>query len=171
MDKKNILITGKPGCGKTTLIVKLIERLKDRSLGGFYTQELRAGKERAGFKIKTLDGKEGVLAAKYIRSPYKVGSYCVNMPDLEEIGVIAIYDALKDKDIIIIDEIGKMELFSNKFKEMVNQALDSPKKILAAIQDVPEKFVDRIKAREDTELITITQENRDALVEELAGKI
>lgn len=163
---KNILITGKPACGKTTLIKKVIDELK-LNAGGFYTLEIRRGGKREGFKIVTLDGKEGILAHVNIDSKYRVSKYGVDLKSLEEIGVKSILNAIKEKEVIVIDEIGKMELFSKKFKEAVLYALDSNKKLLATIMLKPNPFADKIKKRKDTKIFYLTKENREKVKEEI----
>ena len=129
---KNIFVTGKPGCGKTTLIIDVLKDL-DLDAGGFYTEEIREEGKRVGFKIKTLNKKEGVLAHIKFKSKYQVGKYKVNLKDLEEIGVSALEKAVKEKKVVLIDEIGKMELFSEKFKRVVLKALNSENKVLGTI--------------------------------------
>ena len=162
----NILITGKPGVGKTTLIIKLIEEL-DLNAGGFYTQEMRLGGRRVGFKIITLDGKESILAHIDIKSPYRVSKYGVNLEGLEKVGVESIWRALENNKIIVIDEIGKMELFSPRFKEAVNSALNSDKITIATILLAPNPYTDKIKRRQDVKLFYLTQENREKVKEEI----
>jgi len=162
----NILITGKPGVGKTTLIIKLIEEL-DLNAGGFYTQEMRLGGRRVGFKIITLDGKESILAHIDIKSPYRVSKYGVNLEGLEKVGVESIWRALENNKIIVIDEIGKMELFSPRFKEAINSALNSDKITIATILLAPNPYTDKIKRRQDVKLFYLTQENREKVKEEI----
>jgi len=169
--KKNILFTGRPGVGKTTVIMKLISGLK--IVGGFYTEEIRKKGERKGFRIITLGGKKGILAHKDLNSPYRVGKYGVNIRDLENIAGWSILDALNDdkKNIVLIDEIGRMELYSPKFQEAVIKALDSWKRVIGTIQERYNKFTDAIRERGDVEIIEVTLENRKRLVEELKKKI
>jgi len=162
----NILITGKLGVGKTTLIRKLIEEL-NLDAGGFYTQEMRIGGRRVGFKIITLDGEESILAHVDIKSPYRVSKYGVNLEGLEKVGVESIWRALEENDIVVIDEIGKMELFSPRFKEAVNSALNSDKIVLATILLAPNPYTDKIKRRQDVKLFYLTQENRGKVKEEI----
>ena len=162
---------GRPGIGKTTLILKIVNQLKDKKLGGFYTEEIRAGGQREGFSIKTLDGQEGILAHKRTVSAEKIGKYGVNLKDLEEIGAKAIEKALTDSDIIIIDEIGKMEMFSRSFKGVVQEALNSPKKVIATVPIHESFFLKKIKSRYDSEIIEITKQNRDSLADEVVEKI
>ena len=162
----NILITGKPGCGKTTLIKQIIEELR-LNAGGFYTQEMRIGGRRVGFKIISVDGNESILAHVDIKSPYRVSKYGVNIESIEKIGVKSILKALEENDVIVIDEIGKMELFSPRFKEVVNKALNSEKMLLATILLAPNPFTDKIKRRQDVKLFYLTPENREKVKEEI----
>jgi len=169
--KKNIIFTGRPGVGKTTVIMKLISGL--RGVGGFYTEEIRQRGERKGFRIVTLRGKKGILAHKNLNSPYRVGRYGVNIEDLENIAGRSILLALDDdkRNIVLIDEIGRMELYSPKFQEAVIKALNSSKRVIATLQERHNRFTDAIRKREDVELIEVTLENRKRLIEELKNKI
>jgi len=166
MKIKNIFITGKPGCGKTTLIKEILKKLKSK-ISGFYTEEIREKGERIGFKIKTLDKKEGILAHINLKSRYQLGKYKVNLKDLEEIGVLAIKRAIKEKKIVLIDEIGKMELFSEKFKSAVLKALNSENKVLAAIMLKKNPFCDKIKKRKDTKTFYLKRENFEEIKRKL----
>jgi nucleoside-triphosphatase len=163
---KNIFITGLPGCGKTTLIKEILKELKI-SAKGFFTEEIKKKGERIGFKIVTLSGKEGILAEKGLNSPYKVSKYGVILKDLEEIGVREIEEGLKGNFLIVVDEIGKMELFSEKFKEVVLKALDSKNKILGTIMLKENPFCDKIKQRKDTKVFYLEKENRKRVKEEI----
>lgn len=160
---KNILLAGRPGIGKTTIIKEWSEGLG--GAGGFYTQDIREGKERIGFKIVTLSGKEGILARKGLPSQFRVGKYGVNITDLEGIGVKSIEESLINSEIkvIIIDEIGKMELVSVKFQEAVKKALDSPKLVIGVITQSPSLFVKEVKRRRNTKVVEVTRENRENL--------
>jgi nucleoside-triphosphatase len=167
---KNILITGKPRVGKTTLIQRLVEHLD--SAGGFYTQEITRNHVREGFKIITLEGGEGILAKKSMPSPFRVGKYGVFTKDLEEIGVKAIEEAILTKDVIVIDEIAKMELFSPRFKEIVINALDCPKPVLGVIQVSNHPFLDRIRKRKDVTIYELTVHNRESIYQTITtGKL
>jgi nucleoside-triphosphatase len=163
---KKILITGKPACGKTTLIKEIIKESK-RPAFGFYTQEIREkDRKRAGFLIISTDGKKGILAHKKFESKFRVGRYGVNIEDLEKIGVRVVLEGLKDKEnLIVIDEIGKMELFSEKFKEAVSEALDSQNPVLATIKLTSDKFCDKVKKRKDVVIFNLDQTNFNFLKE------
>ena len=77
LTKKNILITGLPGVGKTTIIKKLSEELRKFHPVGFYTEEIREKGIRKGFKLIGLDGGEGILSHVDVKSTYTVGKYNV----------------------------------------------------------------------------------------------
>lgn len=163
---KNILLTGKPGVGKTTIIQKAIDRLPPViETGGFITCEIRENAKRTGFKIKSLDGKEAILAHVDIDSSYNVSKYGVDIEALDSVAVDSILSSL-DKDIIIIDEIGKMELFSRKFKDAVKKALNQ-RKVLGTIKSSDDSFTDKIRKRKDVDVIEVTKQNRDSLTSEL----
>jgi len=163
---KNIFVTGKPGCGKTTLIKEISEKLKPK-IFGFYTEEIREKGKRVGFKIKTLNKKEGILAHIKFKSKYQVGKYKVNLKDLEEVGVRALEKAIEKKKIVLIDEIGKMELFSEKFKKVVLKALNSENKVLGTIMLKSNPFCDQIKQRKDTKIFYLERENFQKIKKEI----
>lgn len=167
---KNFLLTGLPGVGKTTIIKKVVERYRDRC-AGFYTEEIRENNTRVGFKLITLDGQNCIMAHKDIKSPYRVGKYGVNIECIENIGVNAIRKGIIENKIIIIDEIGKMELYSKEFKKIVINVLNSKCPVLATILYAPNPFRDKIKERKDVKIFEVTLANRGTLVQEIIGKI
>lgn len=160
-----ILLTGLPGSGKTTVVEKTLELLPDLKPGGFTTQEIRdATGVREGFEIRTLSGRRAVLAHVRVRSsPYRVGKYGVDIQALEDIGVAAIREAVQTADFVVIDEIGKMELFSSAFRDAVHAAIRSPKPVLATIMMRSHPFADALKRAPDAELRIVTPQSRDAL--------
>jgi nucleoside-triphosphatase len=161
-----LLLTGKPGTGKTALIKEAIATTKVRG-GGFYTEEIRTGGIRQGFRIITLDGQEAVLAHVNISSPYQVSKYKVDIDSLNRVGVSALRQALKESDLILIDEIGKMELLSPQFREAVTQAIGSGKKVLGTIMLNPHPFADEIKRRPEVKTLLVTRDNRDEVMGEV----
>ncbi len=166
----NILLTGLPKSGKTTLIKKIVVELKS-PIAGFFTSHILQEGRRVGFNLITFSGKSGILAHHNFPSAYRVGEYKVNLKDLEEIGVKEIEEAISTDKIIIIDEIGKMEMFSKKFVAAVGRALDSENKVLGTIIYNPHHQADKLKERKDVELITVTQDNRECLAEEIVKKL
>lgn len=160
------LLTGSPGVGKTTLIREVLEKTNKKA-GGFYTQEVRSGGTRQGFKIVTLDGREAILAHTNIPSPHRVGKYGVDINNLENTAVAALEKAIADSELIVIDEVGKMELFSPRFREAVLRAMDSGKKVLGTIMLKPHPFADEIKRHPAVTVLHLTRDNRN----EVAARI
>jgi len=167
---KNILITGLPGVGKTTLIRRLAEELKNFHPAGFYTAEIREGGIRKGFELISLDGKKGLLSHIDIKSPYRVSKYCVDIKGFESfLDSIAFLDPATR--LIIIDEIGKMECFSDKFRNLIKEILDSDKLVIATIALKGTGIISDIKKRDDIKLFEITQSNRNSLLSEILKEI
>lgn len=164
----NILLTGKPGIGKTTLILKVIDNL---DAGGFYTKEIRESGNRVGFELITLSGQRKVFAHRDFQTKYRVGKYSIDVSVLDDLGVESIRKAISDKKVIVIDEIGKMELFSEKFRKIVISALDSHCSVLATITKASHPFVERVKSRNDVEIIEVTERNGNLLVDAVREKI
>ncbi len=164
----NILLTGLPRIGKTTIIQKVISHLAQ--CAGFYTEEIKEQNARAGFRLITMDNRKCILSHKRIKSPYHVGKYRVDC-DCIETGVQAIQQGIKQCSTIIIDEIGKMELFSQSFKQAVFDALDSSSPVLATILVRPHPFCDSIKRRSDVTIIEVNKENRNDLPAEILERL
>jgi nucleoside-triphosphatase len=166
LKKKNLLITGLPGVGKTTLIKKLSEALKRCHPVGFYTAEIREKGERKGFELISLEGKKGILSHKDIRSPYRVGKYKVDVKGFEYfLSSISFFKS--STHLIIIDEIGKMECFSDRFKNLLKEILNSGKWAIATIALKGSGLITEVKEREDVQLFEITKKNRDSLLKEI----
>jgi len=127
--------------------------------GGFYTEEIRRAGTREGFRLVTLDGETAILAHTSIRSPYRVSKYGVDTDALERIGVPALYRAERECDLVIIDEIGKMELFSAIFREAVLRIVDGGKRVLGTIMLNPHPWADALKGRPEVDVITVTRDN------------
>lgn len=166
-----IVITGRPGTGKTTLIKEINKYLRKSGVKtiGFYTEEIREGGERLGFKIRSLDGKEGILAHRSFVTPKRVGKYGVNIEILEEI-VREYMPPIKDV-VYIIDEIGKMELFSSLFKDFIKSIVEGNYLFIATatISKIP--FVDWIKSNPHVQLLELTKLNRKELLTFIINKI
>ena len=164
---QKILLTGRPGCGKTTLIKRLVSHLA-QAAGGFYTEEIRDHGMRVGFKIVTLDGDEVIFAHVEIESSVRLGKYRLDLSALEAVGVRAVDEAVRRGQFVVIDEIGPMEIRSPVFRDTVNEALDSKAPLLATIFARPLPFTDAIKSRHDVTLIEVRPDNRERLFSELA---
>jgi nucleoside-triphosphatase len=168
--RKNLLITGLPGVGKTTLIKKLSEALKGFHPVGFYTEEIREEGERKGFEFISLDGKKGILSHVDVRSPLRVGKYKVHVKGFEDfLGTISFFEP--PTRLILIDEIGKMECFSEKFEKIVKEILNSGKWVVASIALKGSGLIAEVKERKDIKLFEITQRNRDVLLSEILKEI
>jgi nucleoside-triphosphatase len=167
---QKILLSGRPGCGKTTLIKRLVSH-PPQSAGGFYTEEIRDRGARVGFKIVTLDGDEVVFAHVEIESSARLGKYRIDLSALEAVGVRAVREAVRKERLVVIDEIGPMEIRSPVFRGTVNEALDSKAPLLATIFARPLPFTDIIKSRRDVVVIEVRPDNRERLVSELAERL
>lgn len=167
MHKRILLLTGSPGVGKTTLLLKIVEALKSRgySVGGMISREVRAGGTRIGFEILDLAcEKRGWLAHVNQKTGPQLGKYRVNLADLDSIGVEAVLKAVRECDVIVIDEIGPMELFSENFRQAVEKAVESGKLMVGVVHwKARDKLVNAVKTRQDAEIFTVTFENRDIL--------
>lgn len=165
-----LLITGAPGAGKTTVIRGLIAELPG-TVGGFFTEEIREAGERVGFRVSALDGRVGILAhTAAVRGP-RVGRYQVDVLAFEAVGVTALEEAIRQADLIVVDEIGKMELCSARFVRALDLALDSPKPILGTILRAPHPWTDALKRRHGIELYRLTSRNRQDLQDALLARL
>lgn len=171
MGASKILLEGRPGVGKTTLLRAVARALPAEAVGGFSTEEIREGGRRVGFRVETFNGRSGILAHTAFKSGPAVGRYRVNVAAFEAIAVKELERALDEAEIILVDEIGKMELFSLRFRELLRRLLDSPQPLIATVMLRPHPFVDEIKARPGVERITVTERNRSELAAVLAQRV
>jgi nucleoside-triphosphatase len=166
-----VLLTGRPGCGKTTLIKRVMNELAVPA-GGFYTEEIREHGGRVGFKLATPDGEEAVLAHVNFKTRQRLGKYGLDLSALETVGIEALRRAVRARQLVVIDEIGSMEIRSAVFRDVVNDVLDSPEPsgILATITARSLPFTDAIKKRPDVTLVEVRLDNRDQLLVELSQR-
>ncbi len=164
--KKAYLLTGGPGVGKTTIIKQALCNLEGKA-GGFYTEEIRIGGARQGFRIVTLEGEGAILAHIDISSPYRVSKYGVDIEGLERVGVSALKQATRGCALVVIDEIGKMELFSPSFREAVIEAIDSGKRVLGTIMLSSHPWANQVKRHPNVAVIPLTRENREQVLKQL----
>jgi nucleoside-triphosphatase len=167
---KNLLLTGPPGCGKTSLVRRIVLDLGDIPMAGFYTEEIREKGERAGFALVGLDGRRGVLSHVNFRGPHRVGKYGVDIPGFESFlqGLAMGNPRIR---LVVIDEIGKMECLSEGFLRFIGERLRSPVPFLATIALRGTPPIERIKARPDVRVITMGREDREGKFREVLGEV
>lgn len=165
---KNFFLTGAPSSGKTTVIKKIIENL-NHPANGFYTEEERVNGKRVGFLMKTLDGKKGYLAHQDIKSDFYIRRYGVSIKNIESIAAPSISPV--GNNIIILDEIGKMECFSLAFKQATTNAIDSSNIVIGTITLGGDEFIREIKKRKDIKISEVTVDNRNVLPSTILRKI
>jgi nucleoside-triphosphatase len=162
--KRLLLITGNPGVGKTTVLLKTIESLRSKgySVGGMISREVRTQGTRVGFEILDLEsGRRGWLARVDQDYGPRVGKYRVNLEDLDSVGAAAIINAVKTAALVAVDEVGPMELNSRKFKEAVKAAFESGKLVVATVHwRAKDKLIVETKARDDAEIFQVMYGNR-----------
>lgn len=162
-----LFLTGRPGIGKTTIIKKFVERHRDKVVG-FWTEEMRDSRngERIGFMIFTTQGNSAVLARKGLHSPFRVGKYGVDLGLFESLVLGFLDKAIENEEkIVVIDEVGKMELFSPKFQRLVEEIVflrENP-----VLGTIPESnfhpLLKRIKSSDRVKVILITEKNRNSV--------
>ncbi|XP_020093645.1 cancer-related nucleoside-triphosphatase homolog [Ananas comosus] len=180
---KCLLVTGPPGVGKTTLVMRVFETLRAShphlTIRGFYTREVREGSERVGFEVVTLDGRRGPLASSKISSAESlrwptVGKYKVDVASLESLALPEL-QVKEGTDLFIIDEVGKMELFSSSFFPAVLKVLESGTPVLASIpiprfgRDIP--GVARLRNHPGATVFTVNAGNRDTIRESIYNQL
>lgn len=162
-----ILLTGMPGCGKTTAVAKIVAGLKDANPAGFYTEEIRQNNTRKGFRWATLAGDTRILAHVDTKSPFKVGKYGVDVAGFEKSVLPALDSEATDADLFVIDEIGRMECFSKKFIAAVRRLFASEVSVLATVARKGTGFIDEVKNYPGTKLYNLKPETRDKTVDDI----
>ena len=180
-----ILLTGQPGCGKTTAVMKIIDNLawhghpgRERAgspyhmkIAGFYTQEIRRNNVRKGFSWKRLDGAVGTLAHVDIKERFKVGKYGVDVDGFDK-NVVPVLDVEQTAaDLFVIDEIGKMECFSKKFVTAVRRLFESDKPVLTTVAKKGTGLISEIKNYPNIQLFNLTAANREKIVAEILERL
>lgn len=167
-----VCLTGRPGVGKTTVILRVLKGFKGRA-GGFITLEVREGKQRVGFKVMDLQGKEALMAHLAFPGP-KVGKYGVKVEAFEKVALPALQGAIEGADLIVVDEIGKMELLSEGFRTLIHEALRADKPLLGTLSIAKDPFLEEIRRMPGVSLIEVTPANRELLpswiLRDLEGK-
>lgn len=161
-----LLLTGRPGVGKTTIIRAVGERLRDMQPAGFYTEEIRAGRERRGFRLVTFDGETGIMADVDFLPP-RVGRYGVDVAMIDRFAA-SLPDATKQAPVCLVDEIGKMECLSKVFVRTVRDLIESGRTIVATVGERGGGFIDEVKHHDEAELWRVTETTRDELPDRVA---
>jgi nucleoside-triphosphatase len=180
-----ILLTGQPGCGKTTAVMKIIDNLAwhghpgraragspcHLKVAGFYTKEIRQKNVRKGFSWKRLDGAEGTLAHVDIKGRFKVGKYGVDIEGFDK-NVVPVLDIEQtDVKLFVIDEIGKMECFSKKFIAAIRRLFESDKPVLATVARKGPGLISEVKNYPNIQLFTLTTANREKVAAEILERL
>ena len=166
--RQHILLTGRPGVGKTTVIMRLAEHLRHLRLAGFYTDEIRRHGQRQRFRATTFSGGTTILAHVKVKSRQHVGRYGVNVTAFEQ---LVLPELARPADLLLIDEIGKMECFSSAFVSRVGDLLQASTPVVATVALAGGGFIAEVKRRADQETLQVTRDNRDELPQRLAEKL
>ncbi|XP_072187553.1 cancer-related nucleoside-triphosphatase isoform X2 [Excalfactoria chinensis] len=183
---RHVFLTGPPGIGKTTLIQKVTQALKssDVPIDGFYTEEVKEGGRRRGFDVVTSSGKRGPLSrvssdSSTSRRECRVGQYVVDVVSFEHLVLPVLRNVNQgsgaEKKICIIDEIGKMELFSQAFIQAVRQMLTGSGTVILGTIPIPKgkplDLVEEIRSRKDVEVFTVSKENRNNILQDILAAV
>jgi nucleoside-triphosphatase len=166
-----ILIEGRPGSGKTTAARRVVLLLTEQGarVTGFTTAEIRNNRSRVGFSIETVDGRTGVLAHVDFDGP-RVGKYGVDLSSFEDLALPAL-QAASDQTIVVVDELGKMELLSTPFRRTIETLFDGGNSLVATVQLYKHPFTDNLKLRSDTKVFKLSRANRDKLPRLIASRM
>ena len=170
LKKINVLIQAPPRTGKSTLVAKFCSMLESKGykIGGIQTPEIREKNRRVGFWVLDVNkGTKGILAHIDIKSKFKVSKYGVDTNSFDELAVSAINSAIENCDVVVIDEIGKMELFSEKFQDIVIKGLNSDKPVIGTMGKINHPFVRFLKSRSDVQVLTIDRGNMEDIYQEI----
>ncbi|MDX1632451.1 MAG: nucleoside-triphosphatase [Thermoanaerobaculia bacterium] len=167
-----LLLTGRPGVGKTTVLRRVAESLGDRRLAGFYTEEIRDERgHRRGFRgIPFAGGEERTIASTEISGGPRVSKYGVDVEAVDRLVEETLID-VDDAHLVLLDEIGKMECHSEEFVEAVKVLLEGDLPLVATVAGRGGGFMARVREHSDAELVEVTKENRDELPERVMGWI
>jgi nucleoside-triphosphatase len=166
---KNLLLTGPPRCGKTTVLERVAEQLGELRMAGFVTRELREQGQRVGFEAIGLGGRRIILAHVRFRSRVSVGRYGVEPNRLIPLINEEMVRPLETVDAYLIDEIGKMECHCPQFIDAVSRLLEGSIPVVATIALRGGDFIAEVKDRRDVQIVEVTRANRQALPGQIAA--
>jgi len=166
-----ILLEGRPASGKTTLARRIAAGLRERDIPvtGFTTEEIRESGRRVGFAIETADGQRDTLAHIDLPGPPRVGKYGVDLAAFEPLAIPSLRAA--PGSLVVIDELGKMELASKPLRDAVEELFASPADVVVTVHTFRHPFTDALKARADVDRLQVTAANRDDLARVLVRKL
>jgi nucleoside-triphosphatase len=166
-----LVVEARPGAGKTTAFRRLAELMRESGAPtkGFTTEELRERGRRVGFVVESLGGARETLAHVELPGPPRVGRYGVDLEAFERVALPAL--RASSGDVVLVDELGKMELASAGFRAAVEELVEAPVALAMTVQVARHPLTDRLRGRPDVEVIRLTARNRDQLPEELAERL
>ena len=164
-----LLLTGRPGVGKTTALRAASQRLGGFRLAGFYTEEIRAGRERRGFRLVTFSGETAIIAHVDLPAP-RVSKYGVDVPSIDRFA--AGLDSPRERSAVhLVDEIGKMECLSEAFVGAMRHLIARGSPLVATVAQRGGGFIEEVKRGRDVEIWTVTELTRDALPDRIVAWI
>jgi nucleoside-triphosphatase len=163
-----MLLEGRPGIGKTTVARRLLQLLQEAGVpvGGFTTGELRTRGRREGFVVEAVSGAREVLAHVDLPGPPRVSRYGVDLAAFERVALPALREP-GPSGVVVVDELGKMELASTAFRTAVVELLGRDVAVVATVQRARDRFTDALKRRPDIRVVRVTEATRYALPEQL----
>jgi len=163
-----ILLTGPPRSGKTTLLARFLETVPNNQ--GFVTEEILENGERVGFRLVSSANQTATLASVESDSPVRVSRYGVELRNLDNF--IETLPPIEPNNLLYIDEIGRMELYSEKFKKLVLKYLAADNPFIGTITSIyNDDFVREIKSRPDISVTEVTEKNRETLLNQLSDLV
>ncbi len=168
IEPTQILLTGRPGVGKTSAVRRTAEVLSERGLpvAGFYTEEMRHERRRVGFRGVPFGGGESLVIAHVRLQPSRVGRYGVDVDAIDLLSTRHLEPV--DEAIVLVDEIGKMECLSATFVAAMRRLLDSGRPLLATVGLGGGEFMRSVRQRRDALHAIVTESNRDRIPERAA---